>query len=101
MDDQHDIKLQLTRWIYRTLCWGRDHVPPGARSVIGVLFMIGGVFGFLPVLGFWMLPLGMAFVALDVPPARAWLDRKIEALRVRARIEHRSPSPSGQSTSSQ
>jgi hypothetical protein len=29
--------------------------------------MIGGVFGFLPILGFWMLPLGIAFVALDFP----------------------------------
>jgi|TARA_Y100000591_G_scaffold76433_1_gene63761 hypothetical protein len=29
--------------------------------------MIGGVLGFLPILGFWMFPLGMAFIALDLP----------------------------------
>ena len=29
--------------------------------------MVGGVFGFLPVLGFWMFPLGLAFIALDIP----------------------------------
>ncbi len=26
--------------------------------------------GFLPILGFWMLPLGIAFIALDIPPLR-------------------------------
>jgi hypothetical protein len=44
------------------------------RSVVGCLFIVGGVFGFLPVLGFWMLPLGVAFVALDIPPARHHID---------------------------
>ena len=41
--------------------------------------MTGGVFGFLPVLGFWMFPLGVGFVALDLPWTRhyihAWMDR--------------------------
>ena len=70
---------------YRILRWGRDRVPPGVRSVIGVLFMIGGVFGFLPILGFWMLPLGIAFIALDVPPLRHKIDAWMEILRDRAR----------------
>ncbi len=29
----------------------------GVRSIIGVVFMIGGVLGFLPILGSWLLPL--------------------------------------------
>ena len=29
--------------------------------------MIGGIFGILPILGFWMFPLGLAFIALDIP----------------------------------
>jgi len=62
-----DIRQRIAGFTYRTLRWGRDHVPPGIRSLIGVLFMIGGVFGFLPILGFWMLPLGAAFVAMDFP----------------------------------
>lgn len=41
--------------------------------------MIGGVFGFLPVLGFWMIPLGGALIALDLPFTRtsinAWITR--------------------------
>ena len=32
--------------------------------------MVGGVFGFLPIVGFWMLPLGVAFIALDIPWTR-------------------------------
>jgi hypothetical protein len=41
--------------------------------------MIGGVAGFLPVLGFWMIPVGLALIALDIPPLRrrllAWVRR--------------------------
>ena len=69
------LRRRIAGYTYRTLRWGRDRVPPGIRTVVGALFMVGGVFGFLPVLGFWMLPLGAAFVALDIPPARRRLDR--------------------------
>lgn len=43
-------------------------VPPGARTLLGLVLMVGGVFGFLPILGFWMIPLGVAVVMLDVRP---------------------------------
>lgn len=77
------LRHKIRRFVLRTLLWGRDHVPPGIRSLIGVLFCIGGVFGFLPVLGFWMLPLGLAFIALDIPGLRSRLDRHIERLQRR------------------
>lgn len=55
-------------------------MPAGLRAALGLLLMAGGTLGFLPVLGFWMLPLGLAFVALDIPPLRrrllAWLNRR-------------------------
>ena len=75
------LKRKIARIALNTLRWGRDRVPPGARSVIGVLLMFGGFLGFLPVLGFWMLPLGVAFVALDFPPTRRWMDRRIARLQ--------------------
>ena len=78
--DTHTLRRQIALYTYKTLRWGRDHVPPGVRSVIGLLFMVAGVFGFLPILGFWMLPLGVAFIALDIPPARRKLDDWIERL---------------------
>lgn len=63
----------------RGVKWGQENVPPGLRSVLGALLIAGGVFGFLPILGFWMIPLGAALIALDIPPLRrclmAWLDR--------------------------
>jgi purine-cytosine permease-like protein len=40
------------------------------RIVVGVLLIIGGLLGFLPVLGYWMLPLGLALLAVDWPVAR-------------------------------
>ncbi len=52
----------------RALVYIRAHVPPGLRLVLGVILMVGGVFGFLPILGFWMIPLGLAVAALDVMP---------------------------------
>jgi hypothetical protein len=59
--------------------WADDTLPPGVRTAAGFLLMIGGLFGFLPVLGFWMLPLGGAVAALDIPFLRrrllGWLDR--------------------------
>ena len=45
-----------------------QRVPPGLRVVVGLLLVVGGVFGMLPVLGFWMIPLGIAVAALDVRP---------------------------------
>jgi hypothetical protein len=51
----------------RLVSWLRR---PGSRLVripLGVLLIFGGVFSFLPVLGIWMLPLGLLLLALDVP----------------------------------
>src|SRR5215208_8359086 len=43
---------------------------PDARWIripVGALCVVGGVFSFLPVLGIWMLPLGLLLIAYDVP----------------------------------
>lgn len=61
------------------LGWVRGHVPPGLRLVLGVLCIIGGILGALPVLGFWMIPLGIAIAGLDVKP----LCRKLKNRRTR------------------
>ena len=56
----------------RLLVTIRRRVPPGLRLVLGLLLIVGGVFGFLPVLGFWMIPLGVAVAALDIRPVWRW-----------------------------
>ncbi|MEM1435084.1 MAG: hypothetical protein AAGG11_13580 [Pseudomonadota bacterium] len=71
---------QIKRFCWRTLVWARDRLPPGIRSILGLLFCVGGVFGFLPVLGFWMFPLGLCLIGLDVPFMRSRLNRIIERL---------------------
>ncbi len=41
---------------------------PGGRLVrmgIGITFILMGVVGFLPVLGFWMVPLGLIVLSVD------------------------------------
>ena len=68
----------------------KNHV---ARKVAGVLLVIGGLLGFLPVLGYWMLPLGLALLSVDWPWARrayrhlrlAWGRNYQRYLRLRAK----------------
>ena len=60
-------------WIGRGRAWVRAHVPPGLRLVLGLLLILGGGFGFLPVLGFWMIPLGVVIAGLDVVPLWRWI----------------------------
>ena len=40
------------------------------RLGLGVALIIGGLLGFLPVVGFWMLPLGLAVLSVDIPWVR-------------------------------
>src|SRR5690606_18876265 len=46
---------------------GKYRMPlPGsaiARIAVGVLLILGGCLGFLPVLGFWMVPLGLVVLS--------------------------------------
>lgn len=42
------------------------------RITLGVLFIIGGIFWFLPVLGLWMFPVGLLFLSIDFAIARRW-----------------------------
>ena len=56
-------------WLHRI----HHNVPPGLRTVLGMLLIVGGIFGLLPILGFWMIPLGITVIAMDLKPlAGAW-----------------------------
>ena len=61
------LKRNIALFSLSALTWAKEKVPYGLRTLLGILLMIGGVLGFLPILGFWMFPLGMAFIALDLP----------------------------------
>ncbi|HMB14016.1 MAG TPA: hypothetical protein VKN37_08415 [Roseovarius sp.] len=66
-------KGKLRQWRRRVQLWTGRKLPPGLRLVAGLLLICGGFLGFLPVLGFWMIPLGLAVAALDVVPVWRWL----------------------------
>jgi hypothetical protein len=63
--------------------WLRRPSSRWVRIPSAILLVCGGVVGFLPILGFWMIPLGLALIAIDVPVLRpplarllAWIERK-------------------------
>lgn len=76
----HEYWQRTMAMVNRFALWSDRHLPPGVRAGVGILAMVGGVIGFLPVVGFWMLPLGVVLVALDIPWFRrrvlAWLARQ-------------------------
>lgn len=40
------------------------------RVGIGSVLIVGGCLGFLPILGFWMVPLGLVVLSHDIPYVR-------------------------------
>jgi hypothetical protein len=52
------------------LDWVRRPHLHVVRIPLAIVLILGGVFSFLPVLGIWMLPLGLLVLAVDIPPLR-------------------------------
>ena len=75
--------------------WIRKPSSIYARIPLAILLVAGGFLSFLPVLGLWMLPLGLVLFAQDVPflqkpMARmlGWVERKwIERQDAKAKSE--------------
>jgi hypothetical protein len=77
--------------IRNMLHWQRRRSPL-LRLFLGLLLIFAGLFSFLPVLGIWMLPLGVVLIARDVPflrrPVRRtllWGERKWMLWKARRR----------------
>ncbi len=45
------------------------------RTALGGVLTVGGFLGFLPILGFWMLPLGLVVLSVDHHPVRRFRRR--------------------------
>jgi len=62
-----------------TIRFGRFRVKvPGSRlqrTVLGIGLCMGGVVGFLPIVGFWMLPLGILVLSFEYHPIRRFRRR--------------------------
>jgi hypothetical protein len=72
------------------LAWLRQPRQRLIRIPIGILLLLGGVFSILPLLGAWMLPLGLMLLAIDVPFLQRpttlmlqWIERTWRRLRTR------------------
>ena len=103
MDRKSDFKEELEHL--------QEHLPDCAAGVLrktmepsakwiripaGIALMTGGMLGFLPILGFWMLPFGLALIARDVPFMQpplargfAWINRKLGHSRDRQSMRGR------------
>jgi hypothetical protein len=82
------VPIGVSRFIH----WLRRPSSFAVRLAIAALLVLGGIFSFLPVLGVWMLPLGLLLIAQDIPflqkplvSAFAWVERKCEWLKVKWR----------------
>lgn len=85
MDGKPDLDEEMDRlqghmpdWAGRSLDRLRQPEAVWVRVPTGIALTGGGVLGFLPVLGFWMVPLGLALLAYDVPPMRHPLARVLK-----------------------
>ena len=71
------------------------------RLPVAMLLLVGGFFSFLPILGIWMLPLGLMLLAVDVPLIRPGVSagfirtRRRFSVFWRQRIRRRKPLPPG------
>ena len=93
-DLSNDARAELDRhfdWIAeklpdkgaRFVRWLRQPSSMLVRIPLALLLIVGGILSFLPILGIWMLPLGLLLIAQDIPflqqplaDALGWIERK-------------------------
>lgn len=89
--DEHLARFQarLPTWAGRAIGWLWQPQFHWLRIPLGIVLILAGIVGFLPILGFWMIPLGLIVMAKDIPPLQPslvrfldWLERKWPAKRV-------------------
>jgi hypothetical protein len=73
--------------------WVRKPSSRLVRVPLAMALILGGIFSFLPVLGLWMLPLGLILIAQDLPFLQGpmarmvgWIERKWMKRRAAKRI---------------
>jgi hypothetical protein len=90
MDRQSHLDRQLHQFTHRLpprpasfVIWLWQPERVWLRVPLAIALVIGGLLSFLPVLGIWMLPLGLLLIARDIPFLRtpaarmlAWIEAK-------------------------
>ena len=85
LDEELDrLEARLPHKVARVMKKVRSPEVAPYRIPAGIALAAGGLVGFLPIVGFWMVPLGLAVLAQDVPvmrPPLARLLRKVNGKR--------------------
>ncbi len=61
------IEQELPDGLGGCIRWLREPSSRWVRIPAGLFLIVGGIFSILPVLGLWMLPLGLLLLAQDLP----------------------------------
>ena len=73
--------MEFKTKIENMLNYLKEHPSPHVRVAMGFALILGGLLGpFLPILGIWMIPMGLVLLSVDFPIAgrisaalgRAW-----------------------------
>lgn len=83
------IERHLPKPLARAMCRLRHPSAVWLRVPAGGLLVVGGIFSFLPVLGIWMLPLGLVLLAHDIPALVAPVGRVLVLVERRWRVWRR------------
>ena len=69
---------RLPAFAARFVHWLRQPASRWIRFPLGIFLILAGIVGFLPILGFWMVPLGLIVVAQDLPFLQPGLVRLLD-----------------------
>lgn len=89
LDEAFDrLEREVPDRLSRAMRWLRDPRSRKVRIPLGVLFLLGGLLWFLPVVGLELIPIGLLLIAQDVPflrkpvgRATLWLEDRWQDLR--------------------
>lgn len=104
IEDERELRLyrEMRRFQHRlpnplaqAVRWLRIPRSRYVRIPAGVALTAGGFVGFLPILGFWMIPLGLVLLAQDIPALRAPMARLLRFINRRLPPRETSPSLTG------
>src|SRR4051812_14148536 len=71
----------LPRPVERAYSWLLQPHAKWVRLPLGCVLIFSGFLGFLPVLGFWMLPIGALLIGHDIPPVHRVTIRALAAVQ--------------------
>jgi hypothetical protein len=74
------LEKKLPGGMGRFVRWLREPSSRWVRIPAAILLIAAGFIGFLPILGFWMVPLGLVLIAQDIPFMRKPIARLIDWL---------------------